>query len=82
MERVVEFKAELRATSGRLAWAAEDKIVEALYEGAPLIRRAPRYSVMVLVVFERVVLDDSEPTGSTAQYPPRPPGPCLELQLS
>ena len=41
------------------AWAAKDKIVEALYEGAPLIRRAPRYPVMVLVVFERVVLDDS-----------------------
>ena len=63
MERVGEFKAELRATSGRVAWAAKDKIVEALYEGAPLIRRAPRYPVMVLVVFKRVVLDDSEPTG-------------------
>ena len=30
---------------------------------APLIRRAPRYPVMVLVVFKRVVRDDSEPTG-------------------
>ena len=27
----------------RLAWAAKDKIVEVLHEGAPLIRRAPRY---------------------------------------
>ena len=38
MERV---KVELRATHGRLAWAAKDKIVEVLHEGAPLIRRAP-----------------------------------------
>ena len=59
MERVAEFKVEL----GRLAWAAKDKIVEVLHEGAPLIRRAPRYPVMVLVIFERVVMDDSEPTG-------------------
>ena len=51
------------ATHGRLAWAAKDKIVEVLHEGAPLIRRAPRYPVMVLVIFERVVMDDSEPTG-------------------
>ena len=63
MERVAEFKVELRATQGRLAWAAKDKIVEVLHEGAPLIRRAPRYPVMVLVIFERVVMDDSEPTG-------------------
>ena len=61
MERVAEFKVELRATYGRLAWAAKDKIVEVLHEGAPLIRRAPRYPVMVLVIFERVVMDDSEP---------------------
>ena len=53
MERVAEFKAELRATSGRLAWTAKDKIVGALYEMAPLIRRAPRYPVMVLVIFPR-----------------------------
>ena len=63
MERVAEFKVELRATHGRLAWAAKDKIVKVLHEGAPLIRRAPRYPVMVLVIFERVVMDDSEPTG-------------------
>ena len=63
MEKVAEFKLELRATGGRLAWAAKDKIVEVLYEGAPLTRRAPRYPVMVLVAIERVVLDDSEPTG-------------------
>ena len=63
MEKVAEFKLELRATGGRLAWAAKDKIVEVLYEGAPLIRRAPRYPVMVLVSIERVVLNDSEPTG-------------------
>ncbi|CAE7506608.1 unnamed protein product, partial [Symbiodinium pilosum] len=60
---VAEFKLELRATGGRLAWAAKDKIVEVLYEGAPLIWRAPRYPVMVLVSIERVVLDDSELTG-------------------
>ena len=63
MEKVAEFKLELRATGGRLAWAAKDKIIEVLHEGAPLIRRAPRYPVMVLVAIERVVLDDSEPTG-------------------
>ena len=63
MERVAEFKLELRATGGRLAWAAKDKIVEVLYEGAPLIKRAPRYPVIVLVAIERVVLDDSKPTG-------------------
>ena len=56
IERVAEFKVELRATNRRLAWAANDKIVEALHEGAPLIRRAPRYPVMVLVVIERVVM--------------------------
>ena len=60
MERVAEFKVELRATQGRLAWAAKDKIIEVLHEGAPLIRRAPRYPVMVLVIFERVVMDDSD----------------------
>ena len=63
MEKVAEFRVELRATGGRLAWAAKDKIVEALYEGAPLIRRAPRYPVMVLVAIERVVVDENEPTG-------------------
>ena len=41
MEKVAEFKLELRATGGR----------------------PPRYPVMVLVAIERVVLDDSEPTG-------------------
>ena len=44
-----------------MAWAAKDKIVEVLYEGAPLIRRAPRYPVMVLVAIERVVVDENEP---------------------
>ena len=63
MEKVAEFRVELRATGGRLAWAAKDKIVEVLYEGAPLIRRAPRYPVMVLVAIERVVIDENEPTG-------------------
>ena len=63
MEKVAEFKLELRATGKRLAWAAKDKIVEVLYEGAPLIKRAPLYPVIVLVAIERVVLDNSEPTG-------------------
>ena len=31
------------------AWPGRPKIKEALHEGAPLIRRAPRYPVMVLV---------------------------------
>ena len=31
MEKVAEFKLELRATGGRLAWAAKDKIVEVLF---------------------------------------------------
>ena len=35
MEKVAEFKLELRATGGRLVWAAKDKIVKVLYEGAP-----------------------------------------------
>ena len=60
MEKVAEFRVELRATGGRLAWAAKDKIVEVLYEGAPLIRRAPRYPVMVLVAIERVVIDEND----------------------
>ena len=64
MERVAEFKVELRATHGRLAWLGPLRTKSSvLHEGAPLIRRAPRYPVMVLVVFERVVMDDSEPTG-------------------
>ena len=63
MEKVAEFRVEFRATRGRLAWTAKDKIVEVLYEGAPLIRRAPRYPVMVLVAIERVVIDENEPTG-------------------
>ena len=31
MKKVAEFKLELRATGGRLAWAAKDKIVEVLF---------------------------------------------------
>ena len=43
-EIVAEFVEEDCAASyGRLAWAAKDKIVEALSEGAPLTKRAPRY---------------------------------------
>ena len=41
VERVAEFEETLRATHGRLAWAAKDKITEILSEGARLIKRAP-----------------------------------------
>ena len=44
MEKVAEFPEEQRATHGRLAWAAKDKITEVLSEGARLIKRAPRYT--------------------------------------
>ncbi|OLP77770.1 hypothetical protein AK812_SmicGene42135 [Symbiodinium microadriaticum] len=43
IEKVAEFPEEQRATHGRLAWAAKDKITEILSEGARLIKRAPRY---------------------------------------
>ena len=49
------------ASYGRLAWAAKDKIVEALSEGAPLTKR-PRYPTMLLVKIERYVLDEGEPS--------------------
>ena len=48
MEKVAEFPEEQRATHGRLAWAAKDKITEVLSEGARLIKRAPRYPVYLL----------------------------------
>ena len=53
----VEFEETLRATHGRLAWAAEDKITEILSEGARLIKRAPRYPVLQLMLLEALVLD-------------------------
>ena len=40
VERVAEFEETLRASHGRLAWAAKDKITEILSEGARLIKRA------------------------------------------
>ena len=58
VEKVAEFQEEQRATHGRFVWAAKDKIVEVLSEGAPLIKRAHRYPVFVLVVqLEAVVVD-------------------------
>ena len=50
------------ASYGRLAWAAKDKIVEALSEGAPLTKRAPRYPTMLLAKIERYILDAILPT--------------------
>ena len=44
VERVAEFEETLRATHGRLAWAAKDKITEILSEGARLIKRAGLYA--------------------------------------
>ena len=60
-EIVAEFVEEDCASYGRLAWAAKDKIVEALSEGAPLTKRALRCPTMLLVKIERYVLDDGEP---------------------
>ena len=61
-EIVAEFAEEDCASHGRLAWAAKGKIVEALSEGAPLTKRAPRYPTILLVKIERYILDDSEPS--------------------
>ena len=58
MEKVAEFAPEQRATQGRLAWAIKDRIVESLFTGAPLTKRAPRFPVAVLARFEELVLDD------------------------
>ena len=52
VERVAEFEETLRATHGRLAWAAKDKITEILSEGARLIKRA-----------EALVIDVGHATG-------------------
>ena len=57
VERVAEFEETLRATHGRLAWAAKDKITEILSEGARLIKRAPRYPVFMLMLLEALVID-------------------------
>ena len=52
-EKIPEFRLEVRATEGRIAWATKDKIiVEMLSEGAPLTKRAPRYPTWVLVKIE------------------------------
>ena len=45
---VAEFQEEQHATHGHFVWAAKDKFVEMLSEGAPLIKRAPRYLVYLL----------------------------------
>ena len=42
-EKVAEFRSDTRATEGRIVWAAKDKIVEALSEGAPLLRELPDF---------------------------------------
>ena len=54
---------EQRATHGRLAWAAKDKITEILSDGARLIKRAPRYPVHLLAQFEKLVLDPGHAIG-------------------
>ena len=63
MEKVAEFPEEQRATHGRLAWAAKDKITEILSEGARLIKRAPRYPVYLLAQLEELVLDPGHAIG-------------------
>ncbi|CAE7794108.1 unnamed protein product [Symbiodinium sp. CCMP2456] len=57
VEKVAEFEEMLRATHGRLAWAAKDKITEILSEGARLIKRAPRHPVFMLMLLAAVVID-------------------------
>ena len=63
MEKVAEFPEEQRATHGRLAWAAKDKITEVLSEGARLIKRAPRYPVYLLARLEHLVVDPGQAIG-------------------
>ena len=63
VERVAEFEETLRATHGRLAWAAKDKITEILSEGARLIKRAPRYPVFMLMLLEALVFDVGHAAG-------------------
>ena len=63
VERVAEFEETLRATHGRLTWAAKDKITEILSEGARLIKRAPRYPVFMLMLLEALVIDVGHATG-------------------
>ena len=63
VERIAEFEETLRATHGRLAWAAKDKITEILSEGARLIKRAPRYPVFMLMLLEALVIDVGHATG-------------------
>ena len=46
-EKIAEFRMEVQATEGRVAWATTDKIVEMLSEGAPLTKRAPRYPTWI-----------------------------------
>ena len=63
MEKVAEYPEEQRATHGRLAWAAKDKITEILSDGARLIKRAPRYPVHLLAQLEELVLDPGHAIG-------------------
>ena len=63
VEKVSEFPEEQRATHGRLAWAAKDKITEILSEGARLIKRAPRYPVYLLARLEHLVVDPGQAIG-------------------
>ena len=63
IEKVAEFPEEQRATHGRLAWAAKDKITEILSEGARLIKRAPRYPVYLLARLEHLVVDPGQAIG-------------------
>ena len=58
VEQVAEFPLEQRASHGRLAWAAKDRIVEELSTGAKLTKRAPRYPVYMVAQLERVVIMD------------------------
>ena len=63
VEQVAEFPLEQRASHGRLAWAAKDRIVEELSAGAKLTKRAPRYPVYMVAQLEGVVMDMGQAVG-------------------
>ena len=53
-EKVAEFLEDQKATRGRAAWAIRDKLVEILWRGAPLTKRAPRYPAVMLAAMEEL----------------------------
>ena len=52
-----EWAVDSRATTGRIAWAMKDTVVERLSWKAPWTRCAPGYPAAILARWERIVLD-------------------------